>query len=203
MNRISLGHGLPPWLGLEPVGGTSSHRLANYGVTKTFWCYQNMARPSTEKVTPRKPGRPATGRDPVLTVRLPLTVRSAIEMWAKQQKDRPSRSEAIRRSRLAGARCYALLLLEPLVVGLGPNVYNIMHRYTRHGMWPMRTNIEIDDVLMRQAQKASGHATKKQTVEEALRLMIRMRRQHQVDAAFGRYRWRGNLARSRTGRGAR
>ena len=122
-----------------------------------------------------------------------------------------SRSEAIRRSRLAGSRCalaipssiYALLLLEPLVVGLGPNVYNIMHRYTRHGMWPMRTNIEIDDVLMREAQKASGHATKKQTVEEALRLMIRLRRQHEVDAAFGRYRWRGNLARSRTGRGAR
>jgi hypothetical protein len=56
-----------------------------------------MAKPSTEKVAPRKPGRPATGRDPVLTVRLPPTVRSAIEMWAKQQKDRPSRSEAIRR----------------------------------------------------------------------------------------------------------
>ena len=84
------------------------------------------------------------------------------------------------------------------------NVYNIIRRYTRqHGVCPMRTNIEIDDVLMRQAQKASGHATKKQTVEEALRLMIRMRRQHEVDAAFGRYRWRGNLARSRTGRGAR
>ena len=69
--------------------------------------------------------------------------------------------------------------------------------------WHMRTNIEIDDVLMREAQKASGHATKKQTVEEALRLMIRLRRQHEVDAAFGKYRWRGNLARSRTGRGAR
>jgi Arc/MetJ family transcription regulator len=67
----------------------------------------------------------------------------------------------------------------------------------------MRTNIEIDDVLMREAQKASGHATKKQTVEDALRLMIRMRRQHEVDAAFGKYRWRGNLARSRTGRGVR
>jgi Arc/MetJ family transcription regulator len=106
-------------------------------------------------------------------------------------------------SKSARLSIYALLLLEPLVVGLGPNVYNIMHRYTRHGMWPMRTNIEIDDVLMREAQKASGHATKKQTVEEALRLMIRLRRQHEVDAAFGRYRWRGNLASSRTGRGAR
>jgi Arc/MetJ family transcription regulator len=66
----------------------------------------------------------------------------------------------------------------------------------------MRTNIEIDDGLMREAQKASGYATKKQTVEEALRLMIRLRRQREVDAAFGRYRWRGNLARSRAGRWA-
>jgi Arc/MetJ family transcription regulator len=65
----------------------------------------------------------------------------------------------------------------------------------------MRTNIEIDDSLMAQAQKASGHATKKQTVEQALRLMIRLRQQRDVDAAFGKYRWRGNLARTRKGRG--
>jgi len=64
----------------------------------------------------------------------------------------------------------------------------------------MRTNIEIDDALMAEARKASGHATKKQTVEEALRLMIRLRRQQEVDAAFGKYRWRGNLARNRKGR---
>jgi Arc/MetJ family transcription regulator len=65
----------------------------------------------------------------------------------------------------------------------------------------MRTNIEIDDALMAEAQKASGNATKKQTVEEALRLMIRLRRQKEVSAAFGKYPWRGNLARSRRGRG--
>ena len=65
----------------------------------------------------------------------------------------------------------------------------------------MRTNIEIDDTLMAEAQKASGHATKKQTVEQALRLMIRLRRQRDVEAAFGKYRWRGNLGRSRKGRG--
>lgn len=65
----------------------------------------------------------------------------------------------------------------------------------------MRTNIEIDDSLMAQAQKACGHPTKKQTVEEALRLMIRLRRQKEVASAFGKYRWRGNLARSRKGRG--
>jgi len=66
----------------------------------------------------------------------------------------------------------------------------------------VRTNIEIDDRLMAAAQKASGHATKKQTVEEALRLMIRLRRQQDVRAAFGKFRWRGNLGRSRMGRGA-
>ena len=41
----------------------------------------------------------------------------------------------------------------------------------------MRTNIEIDDTLMAEAQKASGQASKKQTVEQALRLMIRLQRQ--------------------------
>lgn len=65
----------------------------------------------------------------------------------------------------------------------------------------MRTNIEIDDALMAEAQKLTGIATKKQTVEEALRLMIRLRRQSEFRAAFGKYRWRGNLAESRKGRG--
>ena len=66
----------------------------------------------------------------------------------------------------------------------------------------MRTNIEIDDALMAEARKLTGRGTKKETVEEALRLMIRLRRQRDVNAAFGKYRWRGNLARSRKGRGA-
>ena len=65
----------------------------------------------------------------------------------------------------------------------------------------MRTNIEIDDELMAEAQRAAGQTTKKQTVEQALRLMIRLRRQQAVGAAFGKYRWRGDLARSRRGRG--
>ncbi|HEY7300764.1 MAG TPA: type II toxin-antitoxin system VapB family antitoxin [Xanthobacteraceae bacterium] len=66
----------------------------------------------------------------------------------------------------------------------------------------MRTNIVIDDALMAEAQKLSGCATKKETVEQALRLLIRLRRQREVDAAFGKYSWRGNLARSRRGRGS-
>jgi len=66
----------------------------------------------------------------------------------------------------------------------------------------MRTNIDIDEALMAEAQRASGSATKKQTVEQALRLMIRLCRQGDVRQAFGKYRWRGNLAKSRKGRGA-
>jgi Arc/MetJ family transcription regulator len=76
-----------------------------------------------------------------------------------------------------------------------------MYPYTLQPDRPMRTNIEIDDMLMAEAQRASGHATKKQTVEQALRLMIKLQRQQDVGAAFGKYRWRGNLARSRKGRG--
>jgi Arc/MetJ family transcription regulator len=65
----------------------------------------------------------------------------------------------------------------------------------------MRIKIEIDGALLADAQRISGYATKQRTVEEALRLMIKLRRQRQVDAAFGKHRWRGNLARSRRGRG--
>ena len=44
----------------------------------------------------KKRGRPPTGETPVLALRLPPGLRSEIESWAKQQKDKPSRSEAIR-----------------------------------------------------------------------------------------------------------
>lgn len=64
----------------------------------------------------------------------------------------------------------------------------------------MRTNIDIDDTLMSEAQKLSGQRTEKQTAEEALRLLIRLRQQRDVGSAFGKYRWRGNLAESRRAR---
>ena len=65
----------------------------------------------------------------------------------------------------------------------------------------MRTNIEIDDTLIAEAKKLSGQPTKKATVEEALRLMVKLRRQKAADSAFGKYRWRGDLGRGRKGRG--
>jgi Arc/MetJ family transcription regulator len=66
----------------------------------------------------------------------------------------------------------------------------------------MRTTIDIDPALLAQAQQLCGQATKKQVIEDALRLWIRLRRQHDVDEAFGRYGWRGDLAERRKGRGA-
>ncbi len=39
----------------------------------------------------------------------------------------------------------------------------------------MRTNIEIDDKLMRQAMKATGARTKRATVESALRRLVEVR----------------------------
>lgn len=41
----------------------------------------------------------------------------------------------------------------------------------------MRTNIDIDDKLMKAAMKAAGKNTKKETVEEALRELIRLKAQ--------------------------
>ncbi len=52
----------------------------------------------------------------------------------------------------------------------------------------MRTNIEIDDKLMRQAMKATGLATKKATVEEALkRVVAANERQRRMQALAGKY----------------
>ena len=67
----------------------------------------------------------------------------------------------------------------------------------------MRTTIELDEILMAEAQRDCGQATKEQTVEQALRLMMRLGRQHEVDAAFGKCHWRGGIAQSRKVRGIR
>jgi len=47
------------------------------------------------------------------------------------------------------------------------------------------TNLEIDDRLLAQAQKAGGHKTKKAAVNEALAEYVRHRRQREVTKLFG------------------
>jgi Arc/MetJ family transcription regulator len=49
----------------------------------------------------------------------------------------------------------------------------------------MRTNIEIDDKLMSEAMKSSGALTKKAAVEEALRMMVKIKAQEGIQKLFG------------------
>jgi Arc/MetJ family transcription regulator len=58
----------------------------------------------------------------------------------------------------------------------------------------VRTNIVIDDALMAEAMRLSGARTKREAVEVALQLLVRMRRQEQLRGARGRLRWSGDLA---------
>lgn len=71
--------------------------------------------------------------------------------------------------------------------------------YTRH----MRTNIDIDDNLMREAMRSSGAKTKRAVVEEGLRLLIRTREQRTVRRLRGKVAWEGDLDRSRLGRSSK
>ncbi len=57
----------------------------------------------------------------------------------------------------------------------------------------MRTNIEIDDKLLAEAMTASGLSTKKATVEEALRRLVRQHRQKKAIAALAGTGWIGRL----------
>ena len=66
----------------------------------------------------------------------------------------------------------------------------------------MRTNIDIDDRLMRQAMRSSGARTKRAAVEEGLRLLIRTRGQAGLRRLRGKVAWQGDLNASRLGRGA-
>jgi Arc/MetJ family transcription regulator len=57
----------------------------------------------------------------------------------------------------------------------------------------MRTNIDIDDDLMAAAMHAGGFTTKKETVEEALRLLARRSAYEGVRALRGTTKWEGCL----------
>jgi Arc/MetJ family transcription regulator len=64
----------------------------------------------------------------------------------------------------------------------------------------MRTNIEIDDALMKEAMEVAGTTTKKATVEAGLRMLIATGAQAGVRELRGRVKWEGNLDVSRRGR---
>ncbi len=62
----------------------------------------------------------------------------------------------------------------------------------------MRTNIVIDDKLMRDAINATGAKTKREAVELGLRTLIRLKKQQRIRGFRGKLRWQGDLHEMRT-----
>jgi Arc/MetJ family transcription regulator len=57
----------------------------------------------------------------------------------------------------------------------------------------MRTNIVIDDKLMRDTLRATGLKTKREAVELGLRTLLRLRQQEQIKRFRGKLDWQGDL----------
>ena len=66
----------------------------------------------------------------------------------------------------------------------------------------MRTNILIDDMLMKEVLKATGLKTKHEAVELGLKTLIRLKKQEGIKAFRGRLKWDGDLDAMRTERRA-
>jgi Arc/MetJ family transcription regulator len=64
----------------------------------------------------------------------------------------------------------------------------------------MRTNIDIDDRVLQEAQRLVGTRTKRETVDLALRELVARHKRIGVLDLRGRVHWRGDLAESRRGR---
>jgi Arc/MetJ family transcription regulator len=64
----------------------------------------------------------------------------------------------------------------------------------------MRTNIEIDDKVLQEAQHLIGARTKREAVDVALRELVARHRRIGILDLRGRVRWEGDLDASRRGR---
>jgi Arc/MetJ family transcription regulator len=64
----------------------------------------------------------------------------------------------------------------------------------------MRTNIVIDDDLMRDALRATGVKTKREAVELGLRTLLKLKKQQQIKKLRGRISWQGDLEQMRLDR---
>ena len=68
----------------------------------------------------------------------------------------------------------------------------------------MRTTVEIDDQLLKQAMRASGAKTKSEAVRRGLELMVRLAEQEKaVGSLRGKLHWEGDLTAMRRDRKSR
>lgn len=66
----------------------------------------------------------------------------------------------------------------------------------------MRTNIVIDEKLIREAMKATGLKTKRAVVEAGLQALIQIKSQADIRRWRGRVQWEGDLDEMRRSRAA-
>jgi Arc/MetJ family transcription regulator len=64
----------------------------------------------------------------------------------------------------------------------------------------MRTNIVIDDKLMRDTLRATGARTKREVVELGLRTLLRLRQQEELRGLRGKLDWVADLDAMRSDR---
>ena len=57
----------------------------------------------------------------------------------------------------------------------------------------MRTNIVIDDKLMKEVLRATGFKTKREAVEHGLATLLRLSRQAEIRQFRGKLDWQGDL----------
>ena len=57
----------------------------------------------------------------------------------------------------------------------------------------MRTNIVIDEELMKQVLKLTGLKTKRAAVEQGLKTLLRLKQQEQIRKYRGKLHWEGDL----------
>jgi Arc/MetJ family transcription regulator len=62
----------------------------------------------------------------------------------------------------------------------------------------MRTNIVIDEKLMTEALEFSGLKTKREAVEEGLKLLVELKKQEKIRQFRGKLKWEGDLDDMRT-----
>jgi Arc/MetJ family transcription regulator len=62
----------------------------------------------------------------------------------------------------------------------------------------MRTNIVIDDKLMKETLRLTGLKTKREAVELGLRTIVRLRKQEEIRRFRGKLKWQGDLDAMRT-----
>jgi Arc/MetJ family transcription regulator len=64
----------------------------------------------------------------------------------------------------------------------------------------MKTTISIDDDLVTQAMSITGSVTKKEAIENALKLFLAFANQKSIKNLKGKLKWVGNLEQMRAGR---